>query len=369
MSDATIILCCYNRARQLDRTLESIAAQDYTDVDTIVVEDGNDGRTEEIARKWGAIYIHHERADEWPTFQSISLIRNIGIRAAQTPVIILQDAEMMYENKDAVSNLIGSLWVQRLGNSPDKMVAAGMVKSLDRWGAFERWFTHPTYCPNSAGGSPRAMMRQTVLEMGGFEERFFGYGFEDNYFTWLMLKKTSLVYIPSVVAAHQWHEPTGGAYEPITGSSNEALVHRLTSEISWHAMPPVANLPIPTYESVSYDEVRKLVQAAVPLFANGDWQSWAQAYLQDDHGDINASSVARYKAASAAPHDREEHVAMRAAQAAWALEWIDRCDAECALHPERAARIRLCGENFTADAYLSVEIGNRVLNGEEVRLW
>ena len=48
----SIVLSAYNRAKQLEKTLDSIQMQRYSGpLEVIVVEDGQDGQTEWVARR------------------------------------------------------------------------------------------------------------------------------------------------------------------------------------------------------------------------------------------------------------------------------------------------------------------------------
>jgi glycosyltransferase involved in cell wall biosynthesis len=74
MKPVSIAFPCWNRAALLAETLKSIARQNYP-VELIVVESGDDGRTEALARDFGAKYLREPR-DEYPIFQNIAKLWN-----------------------------------------------------------------------------------------------------------------------------------------------------------------------------------------------------------------------------------------------------------------------------------------------------
>lgn len=83
----SVIIAVRNSERFLSAALESVFAQDYHQIDVIVVDDGSTDRTAEIARGYPELrYIHQ-------TNQGPGAARNTGITAARGEFIAFLDAD------------------------------------------------------------------------------------------------------------------------------------------------------------------------------------------------------------------------------------------------------------------------------------
>src|ERR1700761_7857137 len=68
----SVVIPCYNSARYLAQTIESVLAQTYTRVEIIVVDDGSIDATPKIAQSFPVQYIYQ-------TNGGISAARNTGV--------------------------------------------------------------------------------------------------------------------------------------------------------------------------------------------------------------------------------------------------------------------------------------------------
>jgi glycosyltransferase involved in cell wall biosynthesis len=75
-ADATplvsVVIACYNAARYLAETLDSVASQTYPRIEVIVVDDGSSDATATVAQSFPVTYVHQEN-------QGVSIARNTGI--------------------------------------------------------------------------------------------------------------------------------------------------------------------------------------------------------------------------------------------------------------------------------------------------
>lgn len=237
----SIILTAFNRANQLDKTLKSIAMQDYRPLEVIVVEDGDDGRTQHIARQNGARYIQKKRPD-LPVFQNPARAHNLGIRAAQNDIVILQGAEVKYLNPTDVSKLVAPIL------EDPSLITSPCVQNLRQDGTMEEWYVHPTE-GRRAGWIVNfclAMTRERLLQIQGFDEGFEGYGYEDDYLTFCLRKNGgNIIFVPEVVVAHQWHDRSKYVFYPgFTGidSPQYAYGDGLRNRVEAGLQPAIANL-------------------------------------------------------------------------------------------------------------------------------
>src|ERR1700728_2917065 len=68
----SVVIPCYNSARYLAETIESVLAQTYARVEVILVDDGSTDTTPEIAQSYPVQYVYQ-------TNRGISAARNTGV--------------------------------------------------------------------------------------------------------------------------------------------------------------------------------------------------------------------------------------------------------------------------------------------------
>jgi len=230
--DVSIVLSCYQRAKQLTNTLDSIRMQDFRNIEVIVVEDGDDGQTQHIARRFGAKYFQKKRA-ELPAFQNPSRVHNIGIKQATAPIVILQGGEVKYKTPHTVYRIADTIDHKPCYASP-------FVESLDKDGKFEEWYCHPKD-GNRAGWIINfclAVPRQTLLSIGGFEESYTGYGFEDDQLMFSLDRVGLRALWVDDTVSHQWHERKGYNY----AADGRGQFNEFRKQVLNEGRPAVANV-------------------------------------------------------------------------------------------------------------------------------
>lgn len=231
----SIVLSCYRRGLLLRKTLESIRRQNINP-EIIVVEDGDDGKTEFVARDAGAKYFRKDRAD-LPAFQNPSRVHNIGIRQAKGEVIVLMGGEVKFETcPNGLSDLVEPV----LQNA--SILTTPLVRALDEHGKFAEWLVHPSE-GDRAGWIINfciAVRRDKIFQIGGFEEAYTGYGFEDDQLMF-SLHRIGIVpkYVRSVLVSHQYHTRTNYQFGNPEGKAQfETFVQQVKAE----GRPPIANV-------------------------------------------------------------------------------------------------------------------------------
>jgi glycosyltransferase involved in cell wall biosynthesis len=356
----SIVLPCRNRGKYLAKTLGSFEAQNYPNLEVVVVEDGDDGITEAVAKGHGTKYIPFVRTESKPEFQSVSRVFNAGIAQATGTILILQAPETFH-----IGDVIRQM-VEVVKDDPKKMALVETV-ILAEDGSRRVLGT-------SAGASPRALHKQTVLDIGRFEESFFGYGYEDDFFSFLLERNgVTTVGLTGISAAHQWHPSTEGGYEPFTGHANRARCWGMALAINWYDRPAKANIGPVVIDDISPLDIDGFVQQAYDKFSDIKYRQWAWNWRtgsRDDDATLEALNIA-----SATIHQVQQktpsYFATRAAEAAWASIWATRCAAEYSrvrfTDPVWAARVLICQQCHETLAQLSVLVMRRILNGEKLR--
>lgn len=365
-----VIPASAGRGWLLDKTLYSIRKQRYPgQLEIIVVEDGYDAHIFSVCQQHLVRHMKVLRTENYPAFQNPARIRNMGIKAAQNEILMIQDCEIVHTSPTTLVDL-----VNRVGDDR-KLMATAVLANLDKDGRFAGWYNHPGPPKYGImGGCLQAIYRETVLAMGGFEESFFGYGYEDNFYVWMLGKnRIDTCFVDTALTEHQWHPKT--LFEPFTGNANRALAWALVAEIEWEGRPAIANYQAPTSSDFveSYDTVAELVRAALQIFHYPKYTAWAEGWLTGKDISHDAAFEAR-DIVSAIRTDAPDsvsipaYVAMKAAEAAWALRWAALCYEESTkqrgIDVIWMKRLLTCRRHHLALASVAIRTGKRVLAGE-----
>jgi glycosyltransferase involved in cell wall biosynthesis len=174
----SLIIPAFNRKNTLHQCLTAVLAQDYSDYEVIVVDDGStDGTSEMIASEFpGVRYIR--QANRGP-----AAARNLGIREATGDIVAFTDDDCLppadwlaclrqgYERYPEAAGGGGSLI------APPNLLATNVFARYERYNGCEVYHSgEQDYyggfeCP--AGGTANMSYRRAVLlEVNGFDEGF-----------------------------------------------------------------------------------------------------------------------------------------------------------------------------------------------------
>ena len=87
----SIIVPCYNQSQYLNEALESVLQQFYKDWECIIVNDGSEDSTEEIAKKWVTKDVRFKFINQ--SNQGVSAARNAGIKSSKGRFVLCLDAD------------------------------------------------------------------------------------------------------------------------------------------------------------------------------------------------------------------------------------------------------------------------------------
>lgn len=236
----SIIMTPKDRTRLFMQTYESIMAQNYPDLEIVIVEDRpTEASLEAFCKRNGIKYDH--RKSQVESWLNPAPLLNRAISMATKEIFIIQNAECRHDTPTVIEDLVRPIITAKREQEPPLSTCA-CVRSLSKTGEFEQWLTHPRE-GNRAGWISyfcQAVSRASVLKIQGFEEEFCrgGYGYEDDMFEFMLrYSGVQLKYVESALVSHLWHP----RFEGEQRNGNEEIYKRIRAEIEVGARPSVAN--------------------------------------------------------------------------------------------------------------------------------
>jgi len=176
----SVVIPAYNEERLLPRAVRSVLAQTYPPAEIIVVDDGSQDRTGEVARGFGAP-VRCVRQEN----KGLPAARNTGIGAARCEFVALLDADdewLPHHLERAAAVLAGHAelhWffagVERRKESGETEFQQSYRGPLKDGAYIEDYFRAQAREPFS-NSSVVVLRRRVALELGGFDERIRKYG-------------------------------------------------------------------------------------------------------------------------------------------------------------------------------------------------
>ena len=206
----SIVMTAFNRPVQLNATLRSIYAQSEN-VDVVVVDDGvDDALTQGVCDSWGARYFKFTRPAA-TTYRNPARPINFGIRQTHGDIVVLQNAECMHIDPEAIHKLTGAV--------TENNAVFARVLALNRDGSGDFFYCAPEHTLASwgqPGGPPfffcGAIKKSWFEKLHGFDEDYTGCGYDDNDFADRLLAVGVKFVYTDILVHHQWH-PQAGHYD------------------------------------------------------------------------------------------------------------------------------------------------------------
>lgn len=221
MAEFTVVIPLYNKAAEICATLDSVFAQDYTDYEVIVIDDGSTDHSAALVKK----YKHPRLRLIQQTNQGVGPARNRGVQEAQSPYIAFLDADD-YWYPEHLSNL--NTLIQRfpqvhwMATAYEKAFTQSLIKTVDTplrlrgdgWqGPVEDYFA---MAKKDAPAWTSAMCFSKVFfkNLGGFNPDITMGAGEDTDL-WIRAALTQPLYwVNTVTARHQQHSSNRISHAP-----------------------------------------------------------------------------------------------------------------------------------------------------------
>ena len=217
------------RLPHLLATLESIAGQEGTVVECLVVEQDWQAHLPNHLPAWVRHLHTPTPTPDLPYCRAWAF--NVGVRWARGPVLVLHDNDMLVP-ADYAARILHHVrqgyevvnlkrFIFFLGETHSREVLAGTAKLTER--------VPESIMQNAEGGGSVAITRKGYERIGGFDEAFVGWGGEDNEF-WeraRTLKVWPYGYLPLV---HLWHPSQPEKFKSAAGQQRFYQLTRIPPE-------------------------------------------------------------------------------------------------------------------------------------------
>jgi hypothetical protein len=204
----SIITPSYNQAAYLEQTIQSVLAQDYPDLEYIIVDGGSTDGSVEIIRKYADKLAWWVSERDHGQAEAI----NKGLTHASGKILAWLNSDDLYL-PEAVSEAV-ALFVKK----PDLGMVFGDMRAIDSQGEiinvqhFGRWGLPEFMCFQIIGQPAVFMRREALQQAGGLDEH---YHCLLDHQLWLRLAQVApLLYSGRLWASARFHPGAKNIYQP-----------------------------------------------------------------------------------------------------------------------------------------------------------
>ncbi|MHB2018450.1 MAG: glycosyltransferase family 2 protein [Candidatus Xenobia bacterium] len=182
--DLSVVICTFNRADLLRGALQTLDTQFYSNsrYEIVVVDDGSSDHTRDVVQELAG-GLRSDLCYIYQPNRGRAAARNVGIQNARGEYILFVDDDIL-----APPDLIEQHmhWHRK----HRRTVVRGPIKIISEYEIPKKpnttWRDYSTamFCTCNASTSKYAL-----LQVGGFDEKFVEYGFEDNELGWRLREK------------------------------------------------------------------------------------------------------------------------------------------------------------------------------------
>lgn len=223
--EISVVIVNWNRRALLERCLESLTRQAFTDFELMVVDNGSTDGSPGIVRRFSLPAVRLIRNEE---NQGFARAVNQGIRQARGRIIALVNNDVLLDPLWLLEIQRGMATDPRVGMCASKILLADHAGRIDKVGhviyadgqnygrghneqdrgQYDR--AEEVLCPDGAAGAYRA---KVFADVGWLDEDFFAYADDADLGLRAQLAGWKCLYIPTAIA-HHGHSSTLGAYSP-----------------------------------------------------------------------------------------------------------------------------------------------------------
>ena len=188
----SVVIPAWNAAAFIEKTLDSVRAQSYTDYEIVVTDDGSSDDTKGVVDRWLALHGLRGRCLRQPNGK-IAAARNTAMRAAQGAYIALLDHDdLWYPEKLAKVMAVFKARpdVDLVGHHINVTKDGRHVETLRKGPAVPRMYERLLLRGNALAPSATVFKRDKALSIGGFRENP-EYNTVEDYDFWMRLSRVA----------------------------------------------------------------------------------------------------------------------------------------------------------------------------------
>ena len=234
MKPISIYIPCHNAESYIARCLDSILIQTIKPIEILIIDDGSNDKTIDIATKYPVEIIR------LPSHPGLAAARNAAIKAARGEFVASLDADCIPEPR-WLENLAKNLEDGRVAGAGGMLVENYREKPADRWRAVhmrQNWGVTKVVNPPFLFGCNTLFRKSALEEVGLYDERFSTNGEDVDISFRLRGKNYSLVYDPSSVVRHLKRDTISSVLKADWrwgySSSGDTEKYKNTSRIVYH---------------------------------------------------------------------------------------------------------------------------------------
>lgn len=158
----SVIMCTYQRAALLPRAIESLLAQDETDWELVVVDDGSTDDTAELVQRYGSL--SSDIRYVWHSNRGTGMSRNVGLMVSAGLFVTFLDSDDEYRKGHLSSRK------QMLLDNPNVEFLHGGVEVIGNpWVPDKDDPTQFVHINECVVGGTFVIRRDVLMNLGGFE--------------------------------------------------------------------------------------------------------------------------------------------------------------------------------------------------------
>lgn len=203
-SDISVVIPTYNAAKTIAPLLESIFLQKPLPGEVVIVDDASTDDTISVAQRYSVRILAQDKNG------GAARSRNIGINEAKGEIILFLDSDTALLpgvikgvidgfNKNADIHAINGHCYYKPLNKGWAALYKGLVESS--WSDLVKDWADDSKCINARIG---AFTKTSLLEMGGFDERYRGAYVEDHEFGIRYSKKYKIFFSKGLIVSHHF---------------------------------------------------------------------------------------------------------------------------------------------------------------------
>jgi glycosyltransferase involved in cell wall biosynthesis len=203
MPRVSVYIPAYNAAEYLPRCIEGLLKQTHAPDEILVIDDGSQDETAEIARRYAQVTLVQHG-----TNLGLGAARNTALRTAKNPIVASLDADCVAD-AGWLESLLSNLSDEQVAGAGGRLVEGARETLADRWRCahmLQEWGTERITNPLFLFGCNNVFRKSAVLDVGGYNEAMRTNGEDAELSRLLKAQGWHLVYDPLARVTHMRHD-------------------------------------------------------------------------------------------------------------------------------------------------------------------